>query len=572
MDANDVIEYRNSRFDDLERFGKVARQFLAWRFLDLIPPSALTILNNAESRVKSDNSIRLNFERGDVYSNLANPSQVPDLVGARISVFFLDHLEQFCTKPLFESLFGLRASKTLTEYSSDGYKSYHCEMALEQGSEIFRFLRQSDRIAFRELICELQVRTVIQHAFAESNHQLNYKYRLITNLDPEIRTKDAWLRASELLNQADSEITSLKNNLVVSSAFSTPHIMNRAVKFNYKGDVYRQHGCLELNGVTYGYKMLLTAPVANLPTVQILDTFFNIDAQFLNLTGIQDYKSKMWKVLEKNKPAEIRRITFDSITVRVADWNEQDNILTVQRSMYSDQVVSNHQFALDEYVPNTQTRVRDLNQTKNGALKSFAESPFSNSIGICCIVRTRPGPNGEEWILSHKGQNVAYEPGTLGCSAAGALEWDELGQWGEKDFLSWFTHGMLREFTEELGSDIAYDIDQSNLTKRIIFLGFGRDLGRSGKAQMFFFLDEQAKDFDDIKNMWRLYADSILSKPGESPEFKDIIGVSTTQLLDLISDDESIVKAAVLATGAGTSIGEEPRANAALALRHLGLI
>lgn len=567
VSLEEILEFRNDRFLDLERFGNITRQFLAWKFLDSVPPTAISILQQSDTRVKSDKSIADNFKSGE-YDSVGDTTCLTDLVGARIVVYFLDHLSQFCTRENIALLFGTKAAATLEKYQADGYASYHFLLAVEQPSIFFSSLRPDDRIRFQGLVCEVQARTILQHAFAENNHQLNYKYKRLTGNDLPVDAKCDWLDAAKLVDQADQAVLTLKQQFENAVEFRTPATMTRKVTFQYRGDAsYRNHGCFDYSGVVYGYTLDIPEGTAS-PRILVRDDVFEIDERMRAVCGVERYKQQVWETLERLRPESIRRVTHDSMTVRVYDYDPSDNVLTLQRAMYSDQVVSNHKFALDLEIPSTSHTVLQANLYPDGKFKSFLDSPFANTIGVCCIVRTKD----DLWILSHHGTNKAYEPGLLGCSSAGALEWDELGSWGrERDFSSWFKHGMFREFIEELGVDMEFQTSVETLDEYIQFVGFGREVDRGGKPQAFFFVDERTKDFSDIREMWRIYADSVLSKPGATPEFKDIVGVPTDELRSMISDDPDLVIAAVRRTGAGSGIAEELRANAALAFRHLGI-
>ncbi len=569
MKLNEIISFKNTRYSELERFGKISKQFLAWKFIDSIPTTALSILQSAEFRVKNDISIQRNFNN-KLYSEFETPAEISDLVGIRIVAYFLDDLVKFCNKENIFQLFGKKAKTTLEYYTDEyGYRSYHFEIELDCESELYHYLRKADLFAFSGIICEVQARTIIQHAFAESNHQLNYKYEQITNKKLPDEAKNIWANASIKLDGVDQSISALKKQWAEQSEFRKPQNMNHQITFKYQGkENYSQYNCLTINNVIYGYQMQLEFNKDEIPEIVVDEEFFNIDKIFEKVVKVEKYKSRMWRQLEQNKPESIARITHDSMVPRIVDWDCEQMKLTVQRAMYSDQVVSNHKFALNEIIPESKNiRVRELAFTEEGLLKSFSASPFSNTIGVSCIVRTQD----EKWLLSHRGTNVAYDPGILGCSASGALEWDELGNWGEKDFLSWFAAGLIREYVEELGADMGGDLKSTDLGNRIIFLGFGREIERCGKPQMFFFIKEPTKTFKDLKQMWRIYADNVIQKEGQMPEFKDIIGVDTETLLELVSADEAKVINAIKKSNAGSGISEEIRTNAVLALKYCGL-
>ncbi len=564
LDLDSIKDFKRERYDDLHRFGKAIQKFFLWQYLEYFPENTiLPTIQNSEFRVKSDDSLARNVKEHG-YSDVHKPGDISDLVGTRLIVYFDDDIRGFLDSTDLESVFGKEANDSYGEKSGgNGYRSFHFIVTLDSNSLFYKYLRESDKKAFLGLKCEVQARTIIQHAFAESNHQLNYKYPLYIGEELPISVQNEWSDASDSLDQVDKKISALKKKYESEFAMSDRKPEHGGAKFEYLGESsYSSYDCFDFEGVRYGYVMLIRPPIEAYPVVEIDETFFDINKKFLatGVSGISEsYKKEMWEKLEKNRPDAIGRITFDSMVPRVVDWDGKDGgKLKVQRAMYSDQVVSNHKFALNEEIPGTNTKVRELAFAPDGSFKSFADSPFSNTIGVCCVVKTADS----KWVLSHRGANVAFDPGVLGCSTSGALEWDELGQWGTKDFLNWFAGGLVREYQEELG------VDADDLGESLIFLGFGREIDRCGKPQAFFLIEENSLKFDELKQRWRIYADSVITKENQAPEFVDISGVSTETLQKLISADVSIVLDAISEFGGVRGISEELRANVALALEY----
>lgn len=119
---------------------------------------------------------------------------VTDLVGVRVSVSFEDHLEQVAR--LIEQHFRVDLGHSLERVRPAGYRSVHYVCAHDDAPHPdFRF--------------EVQVRTALQHAWAEMEHDLGYK---ASDAVPEpIRRR--FSRVAALLEIADQEFVSIRRDL-----------------------------------------------------------------------------------------------------------------------------------------------------------------------------------------------------------------------------------------------------------------------------------------------------------------------------------------------------------------------
>jgi ppGpp synthetase/RelA/SpoT-type nucleotidyltranferase len=160
------------------------------------------------SRVKSEESLRKKLARPDkTYRRLWD---VPDVVGLRVATYFEDSIEDVAriVEERFEvdyrhSVDKLRAR----DHGSFGYRSVHYVCAFPEGlgpvSGGARF--------------EIQIRTALQHAWAEVEHDLGYK--LLVDGAParasavplEIRRR--FSRIASLLEIADQEFVSIRGEM-----------------------------------------------------------------------------------------------------------------------------------------------------------------------------------------------------------------------------------------------------------------------------------------------------------------------------------------------------------------------
>ncbi len=122
---------------------------------------------------------------------------VTDLVALRVATYFEDHLEQ--VSRLVEQHFRVDFMHSADKTKPAGYRSIHYVCAAGQGPHPdFRF--------------ELQLRTALQHAWAEVEHDLGYK---VDDAVPEaIRRR--FSRVAGLLEIADQEFVSIRRDLASS--------------------------------------------------------------------------------------------------------------------------------------------------------------------------------------------------------------------------------------------------------------------------------------------------------------------------------------------------------------------
>ena len=122
---------------------------------------------------------------------------VTDLVALRVATYFDDHVEQVAR--VIEEHFRVDYGHSADRARPAGYRSVHYVCAHDAGPHpAFRF--------------EVQLRTVLQHAWAEVEHDLGYK---VDDAVPEaIRRRFA--RVAGLLEIADQEFVSIRRELATS--------------------------------------------------------------------------------------------------------------------------------------------------------------------------------------------------------------------------------------------------------------------------------------------------------------------------------------------------------------------
>lgn len=166
----------HARLERLLRDGGVPVSFVTWRLKD-----AASLAHKLARPEKSYRSVW----------------DVTDLLGLRVSVSFEDHVEQVAR--LIEQHFEVDFGNSLERVRPAGYRSVHYVVRHRDGPHPdFRF--------------EVQVRTALQHAWAEVEHDLGYK---VDDAVPDaIRRR--FTRVAGLLELADQEFVSIRRDLAAS--------------------------------------------------------------------------------------------------------------------------------------------------------------------------------------------------------------------------------------------------------------------------------------------------------------------------------------------------------------------
>jgi ppGpp synthetase/RelA/SpoT-type nucleotidyltranferase len=162
-------------------------------------------VHSITSRVKDPQSLhgKLNRSNGK-YTQL---SQITDLVGIRIITYFEDEIDAIAN--IIEKEFHLDVQNSVDKRQLHdpvrfGYMSLHYVVELpEKRAELTEYAR------FRDCKVEIQVRSILQHTWAEIEHDLGYKTKQA--IPKEIRR--SFSRLAGLLELADLEFARIRDQL-----------------------------------------------------------------------------------------------------------------------------------------------------------------------------------------------------------------------------------------------------------------------------------------------------------------------------------------------------------------------
>ena len=156
-----------------------------------------------EHRVKTEKSLAGKLERkGDLYSTIED---VTDILGCRIVCFLADEIDKIGKKIEERFVVDLENSsdkRALIKADSFGYLSLHYICSLPFGKE------WPDEICGKKF--EIQIKTVLQHAWSVIHHDIGYKSDFGVPRD----ISRQFARLAGLLELADDEFVRARDNMV----------------------------------------------------------------------------------------------------------------------------------------------------------------------------------------------------------------------------------------------------------------------------------------------------------------------------------------------------------------------
>lgn len=154
------------------------------------------------SRVKEKNSLEKKIDtKAGKYSII---DDITDVVGCRIISYFEDDVEKIVT--IIKKEFDIDEEnsinkKSMLESDKFGYLSYHLICKISE-----RRLLLPEYKKYKDIKFEIQIRSILQHAWAEIEHDIGYKSSL--GIPKELRRK--FSRIAGLLETADENFCEIK--------------------------------------------------------------------------------------------------------------------------------------------------------------------------------------------------------------------------------------------------------------------------------------------------------------------------------------------------------------------------
>ena len=160
-------------------------------------------VHNISARIKEKTSLEKKINSKNKYSNLA---EITDIVGLRIITFFEDEVDIIAK--LISDEFEIdnlnSIDKRVVEYDKFGYSSLHFVVTLKKPR-----CKLIEYVEYEKFKFEIQIRSILQHAWAEIEHDIGYKSK--SNIPDAVKRN--FSRVAALLETSDLEFTKLRNKL-----------------------------------------------------------------------------------------------------------------------------------------------------------------------------------------------------------------------------------------------------------------------------------------------------------------------------------------------------------------------
>lgn len=158
-----------------------------------------------DTRIKERDSLDKKIEKKDKYTDI---SEITDICGLRIVTYYSDDVDKIAA--LINNEFEVDHQnsidkRAIMEPDRFGYLSLHYVVSLSDNR-----LELPENKKFENLKIEIQIRTILQHTWAEIEHDLGYKSK--SEIPKNIRRN--FSRLAGLFEIADDEFLSIRNNLV----------------------------------------------------------------------------------------------------------------------------------------------------------------------------------------------------------------------------------------------------------------------------------------------------------------------------------------------------------------------
>jgi len=192
------------KYDDSVKTLQELKDRIEFLLTDLMKVNSINV-HQITSRLKNRESLANKISRKQGYTCLED---VTDIVGCRIISYFEDEVDKIAT--IIEDEFEIDPDNSIDKRKIDfdrfGYLSLHYVVKLNS-----KRLRLAEFKRFKEFKIEIQIRSILQHSWAEIEHDIGYKGKFSI---PSI-VKRRFSRIAALLETADIEFVRLRDELKI---------------------------------------------------------------------------------------------------------------------------------------------------------------------------------------------------------------------------------------------------------------------------------------------------------------------------------------------------------------------
>lgn len=270
------------------------------------------LLNNAgisehsvNSRVKSKESLRGKLARAD--KQYADLSEITDLIGLRVITYLADDVDTFAEFVKQQFVIDSNNSvdkRELTEPDRFGYVSLHQVVELSSSR-----VDLPEYEAFSGLKAEIQIRSILQHTWAEIEHDLGYK----SAVEVPARVRRRFSRLAGLLELADEEFQDIQKELSkyetqvpeyikntpaevsIDKASIETYIKNSPVSNDIDTKIVSKSGANYSEGILVASRLSIGLPMLNIHSIQELEVTLSEKQSRIVEYGVKWLANAPWR-------------------------------------------------------------------------------------------------------------------------------------------------------------------------------------------------------------------------------------------------------------------------------------
>lgn len=297
---NDLLDQFRGKKSLFDQFTNSLETLL----IDLISDEG-TEYHTIASRTKEAGSLYTKLKKGK--KNYRHIEEITDIVGLRIITYFSSDIDKLAK--LIEEEFTIDEANSVdkrkqVEADQFGYMSLHYIISLSPER-----LKLREYKKFAGLKAEIQIRTILQHTWAQIEHSLGYK----SEKQVPYSVRRSFSRVSSLLETADNEFDQIRDRMAESEKELLEEIEQQADRMTINEEVlalYLKYEAAEFSG---GY-----------------NAYFGIPNRELEAKDYERY-CQMLHYLKLEKLGDMQRILADEINEADEDNHKKGQILAFKR-------------------------------------------------------------------------------------------------------------------------------------------------------------------------------------------------------------------------------------------------
>lgn len=310
-----IIDEFDLNKERYESFSKMLRSLLS----SLILSEGINV-HSISARVKNRESLEKKIVSKGSYSNIED---ITDVIGVRIITHFADEVDDIAK--VIEGEFNIDRSNSIDKRATlepdrFGYLSLHYVVGLDDSRSVLK-----EYLPYSNLKAEVQIRSILQHTWAEIEHDIGYK----SSSDVPHSIRRQFSRLAGLLELADDEFIKIKKSLKDYKSHVSVEIEKNFElddltldKISYEGYLKSsplinkiQREVMEETGVNMTFGLSSASPFKQLSYFSI-DTIKELDNAFLRLED--KVKSRVISVISKLDREDIRRFPIEVLGIYLA--------------------------------------------------------------------------------------------------------------------------------------------------------------------------------------------------------------------------------------------------------------